>query len=96
MLDESGMHTNYYKGTQVLMVQTLSGRLFCSVDGRIYALEEIPMHEEVSRNFDTEKHLAEAKKPKKQNIPSMNHPWRKDNFMKHVYAMYGKEETWAG
>lgn len=96
MLDESGMHTNYYKGTQVLMVQTLSGRLFCSVDGRIYALEEIPMHEEISRNFDTEKRLAEAKKPKKQNIPPMNHPWRKDNFMKHVYAMYGKEETWAG
>lgn len=95
MLDESGMHTNYYKGTQVLVVQTLSGRLFCSVDGRIYALEEIPLHEEVSRNFNTEKELTEAKKPKKQNIPSMNHPWRKDNFMKHVYAMCGNETAWA-
>ncbi len=95
MLDESGMHTNYYKGTQVLVAQTLSGRLFCNVNGRIYALEEIPLHEEVSRNFNTEKELAAAKKPKKQNTPPMHHPWRKDNFMKHVYAMYGNEATWA-
>lgn len=95
MLDESGMHTNYYKGTQVLVAQTLSGRLFCNVNGRIYALEEIPLHEEVSRNFNTEKELAAAKKPKKQNIPPMHHPWRKDNFMKYVYAMYGNEATWA-
>ena len=89
------MHTNYYKGTQVLVAQTLSGRLFCNVNGRIYALEEIPLHEEVSRNFNTEKELAAAKKPNKQNIPPMHHPWRKDNFMKHVYAMYGNEATWA-
>jgi len=95
MLDESGIHTNYRKGTNVLVVQTLSGRIFGSVGDRIYALKEIPLHEEISRNFNTEKQLAEAYRPKKQNIPPMNHPWRKDNFMKHVYAMYGNEAAWA-
>ena len=95
MLDESGLHTNYRKGTKVLVIHTLSGRLFCSVGERIYALEEIPLHEEISRNFNTEKQLTETYRPKKQKIPPMNHPWRRDHFMQYVYAMYGNETAWA-
>lgn len=95
MLDESGIRTDHYRGTKVLVIQTLSGKLFCSAGDRVYALEEIPHAEAVSRNFNTAEEIAESKKPKRQNIPSMNHPWRKDNFMKHVYAMNGNETAWA-
>ena len=44
-------------------------------------------HEEIWRYFNTEKAYAESKKAKKRYIPDMSHPWKKDNFMKHVYAM---------
>lgn len=95
MLDESGIRTDHYRGTKVLVIQTLSGKLFCSAGERVYALEEIPHAEAVSRNFNTAEEIAESKKPKRQNIPSMGHPWRKDNFMKHVHSMTGRETDWA-
>lgn len=96
LLDEAGMRTDYYKGTKGMVIKTLSGTLFFSVGEQIYALEEIPDKEQVSRHFHTKKEIAAASTPKKQYIPSMNHPWRKDNFMKHVYAMIGNETKWAG
>lgn len=95
LLDESGMRCDFYKGTKVLVIRTLSGKLYCSLHERIYVLEEIPLHEETSFYFNTEAEIKEAKKKKQQYIPPMNHPWRKDNFMKHVYAMTGKELEWA-
>ena len=52
-------------------------------------------HEEISRYFNTDKEYAESKKPKKHYIPDMSHPWKKDNFMKYVYAMVGHETDWA-
>ena len=35
---------------------------------------------------------ATSKKAKQRYIPDMSHPWKKDNFMKYVYAM-GEHET---
>jgi hypothetical protein len=95
LLDENGLGEFPYKGTKALVVQTFSGDLFCNVGERLYVLEEIPMHEKTSLNFNTEKEINEARKPKKQNIPPMNHPWRKDNFMKYVMMMSGNEVAWA-
>lgn len=95
LLDENGIHSPFVKGTDVLVAKTFNGSLFASVYDRIYALVEVPKHEEVSRNFSTDAEFAESKKPKKQYIPPMNHPWRKDNFMKYVRMMEGREEFWA-
>lgn len=95
LLDRSGIQCDFHKGSKVLVIRTLSGKLFCSLHERIYVLEEILQHEKASRYFSTEKELAEAKKAKPQYIPPMDHPWRKDNFMKHVYAMTGRELSWA-
>ena len=52
-------------------------------------------HEEISRYFNPDKEYAESKKPKKRYIPDMSHPWKKDNFMKYVYAMVGHETDWV-
>ena len=57
--------------------------------------EEIASHEEISRYFNTEKAYAQSKKPKKRYIPDMSHPWKKDNFMKYVYAMGEHETDWV-
>lgn len=95
LLDDQGMVTCYYKGTSVMVIKAFDGSLFASVSDKVYALEEILSHEEISRYFNTSKVYAESKKPKKQYIPDMAHPWRKDNFMKYVYAMVGREVDWA-
>ena len=89
------MVTCYHKGTSVMVIKSFDSSLFASVGEKIYALEEITSHEEISRYFNTEKEYAQSKKPKKRYIPDMSHPWKKDNFMKYVYAMVGHETDWA-
>lgn len=90
-VDANGMTHYYHKGISALVIRTLSGQLYCSIDNRIFAMDEVPEHERHSRYFDTKK----KKKPAKRYIPPMDHPWKQDNFMKFVYAMCGKEEQWA-
>ena len=95
LLDDQGMVTCYHKGTSVMVIKSFDNSLFASVGEKIYALEEITSHEEISRYFNTDKEYAESKKPKKHYIPDMSHPWKKDNFMKYVNAMVGHETDWA-
>ena len=77
-LDKNGMPIYFYKGTKGLVVQTFSGKLFFSTDEGVFALEEIPIHERTSKNFDFKPVVT---KPRKINIPKQNHPWRLDNFI---------------
>lgn len=82
MLNSRGMQEHYLKGTKVMVIQTLNGDLFCSVnDKTVYALEEIPMHEKKSKDLDADYQKPE---PKKRYIPPMNHPWRSKSFWKFV------------
>lgn len=95
LLDAQGCRTDFHRGTSALVIQTLSGKQYASVNDQIYCMEEVPKQEKVSRYFDSAERQEEARKSKKQHIPDMHHPWRKDNFMKYVHAMVGKEEHWA-
>lgn len=82
MLNSHGIQEHYLKGTKVMVIQTLDGALFCSVnDKTVYALEEIPMHEKKSKDLDADYQKPE---PKKRYIPPMNHPWRSKSFWKFV------------
>ena len=80
-MDSQGLQVHYHRGVKGLVIQTFTGELLFSTNDRIYALEEIPLHEQTSRNFDFK---ATEERPKKRNIPSPRHPWRSDTFMKHV------------
>jgi transposase len=80
-LTEEGAHFCLPKGVKGLVIRTLSDNLFFSVGERVFALEEIPTHEHVSKNFGVQ---PEPKKPKKRNIPPPNHPWRLSTFAKFV------------
>lgn len=95
LVDGQGCRIDFHKGTSVMVAKTLSGMLYASVNQRVFCLEEMPEHERVSRYFDTQKKQKQARQKKKRYIPDMSHPWRKDNFMKHVYAMIGREVDWA-
>ena len=91
--DEQGMRSDFHKGTSVMVIRTLSGKLYASVCERIYCMDEVPSHEQSSRYFGSDQSTKAEKK--KRYIPDMNHPWKKDNFMKYVHAMVGREEHWA-
>lgn len=75
-LDKDGNNIFYAKGTKCMVIKTLNGDLYASVDKDIYALEEIPSIADKSPNFD----IVVPVKPIKRNIPNMNHPWRKKSF----------------
>ena len=84
MLDKNGKQVHYRKGTKVITIQAFDGNLFCCVNDKdIYALEQIPNHEEKSKELDAD---YQKPKEKKRYIPPMNHPWRRSVFHKHVAA----------
>ena len=79
LLDQNGFQVHYKKGTKALLIESYDEQKFCCVnDTNIYVLEEIPMHQAKSKDLDVDymKH-----KPKKQNIPATNHPWRLSGFL---------------
>ena len=75
------------KGTKGLLIRSYSGALFFSVDENIFALEEIPLHERASKNFDP---VVPVQKPKKRYIPPASHPWRLQTF-----AAFVKKQQWT-
>ena len=80
-MDSNGLQVHYHKGVKGLVIETFTGELLFSTNDRVYALDEIPLHEQTSKNFDF-KEMTE--KPRKRNIPSPKHPWRDSTFLKHV------------
>mgnify|MGYP001035875080 CR=1 FL=1 len=78
---DNGSHVYYRKGTVALVVEAFDGNLYTVINDIVLALEEIPMHEMVSRNFGLP---TSAPIPKKRYIPPMTHPWKAKEFNKHV------------
>ena len=75
-IDKNGNNIFYAKGTKCMVIKTLNGELYASIDKDIYVLEEIPIRAEKSPYFDD---VVEFK-PIKRKMPNMNHPWRKKSF----------------
>lgn len=92
LLNSQGEQVHYAAGTKVLVIQAFDGSLYCSVnDTDVYALEAIPDHAAYSPEFDPE---PAPPKPKKPNIPDMNHPWKKASYMRYLRSRsYHNNET---
>jgi len=58
------------------------------INDSVHALDEIPEHEPTSKNFDLPEPVTE---PKKRYIPPMSHPWKAQEFSKHVAAQPHRE-----
>lgn len=82
-INSNGNPVFYYKGTHCLVIKAFNGELFGCINEQVYALEEVPIHQHSSKNFDF-KNLCD--KPKKKYIPPMDHPWRKSSFEKYVQS----------
>ena len=82
MIDKNGNSVHYQKGTKVMVIQAYDKQLFCCVNDKdMYALEEIPKHQTLSKEFDPEYRPTERKcRP----IPPMSHPWKQQSFERFV------------
>lgn len=80
-MDSRGLQVHYHPGVKGLVIRTFSGELLFSTNDHVYALDEIPLHEQTSRDFDIKKAVT---KPVKRNLPSAKHPWREPVFKKHI------------
>lgn len=81
-LDKNGHQIHYQKGTKSIVIEAFNQKKYCCINETIYVLEEILKQEKQSANFDLK---VKEKKPKKQKIPAMNHPWRRQEFWKFVH-----------
>ncbi len=78
MLNKEGEQEHYNKGTRVLVIRAFDKNLYCSVNNKdIYALEEIPVNEAKSKEFDPD---YEPPKNKKQRILPANSTWQLKSF----------------
>ena len=80
-MDSRGLQVYYHKGVKGMVIKTFHGELLFSTHDNVYVLDEIPLHEIKSRNFDFDD---TKEKPKKRTIPNMKHPWRSETFWKHT------------
>lgn len=81
LMNPDGYPVYYTRGTSGIVIKAFNDDLYFSVEDKIYSLEEIPIHEHKSRNFDLTKPV---EKPKKRYVPPANHPWRQSSFEKHL------------
>ena len=92
LLDTYGYPVYYYKGTSGMVIKSFNKELYFCVEEKVYALEEIPIHERKSRNFDFD---TPVEKPKKKYIPPMSHPWKQASFEKYMNKQAHRKEKTA-
>jgi hypothetical protein len=80
-VDLNGYPVYYHKGTTALVIKAFDGRKYATINEKVYELDEIPLHEHTSRNFDFNKAF---EKPRKRYIPTMSHPWKQGTFSSFV------------
>ena len=79
-IDKNGNTIYYGKGTKCVVIKTFDNKLYASVENELFELEEIPLREETSKNFDEAKEIKIAKR----NIPNMLHPWKAKSFNEFI------------
>ena len=80
-VDSNGHSVYYHKGTSCVVIKAFDGNHFTSIGEKVYTLDEIPLHESTSRNFDFTKPIS---KLRKRYVPTMSHPWKQGEFSKYI------------
>lgn len=77
----NGHQVHFRKGTKAMVIEAFDGSKYCCIEEAIYALDAVPLHEKLSKNFDISPTNSKVIKPR---IPAMNHPWRRQEFWRFV------------
>lgn len=81
LLDKKGEVCYLKPKTKVLVLNSLSGILYCVFNGETYTLQVVEKHEKTSVEFDLEE---KEKKPKQKYRPPSTHPWKAASFQKYL------------
>ena len=92
LIDANSNQVYYRKGTSGMVIKAFSKELYFSVGEIVYALEEIPVHESKSKNFDFD---TPEIKPKKKYIPPMSHPWKQASFEQYMRKQAHRKDLTA-
>lgn len=79
-INKFGNPIYFNKGTKCIVIKSLDGNLYATVDERIFALEKISEIQAKSENFDE----IEAEQKRQIYIPRMIHPWKAKSFEEFV------------
>lgn len=91
-VDSNGYPVYYRKGTSGMVLKAFDGQMFFCVEEKVYALDVIPKHAYMSKDFNI---LPVQEKPKKRYIPPMSHPWKQASFEHHMKKQMHRKETAA-
>ena len=91
-VDSNGLPVYYRKGTSGMVIKAFDGQMFFSVEGVVYALDVIPEHARVSKNFDIS---PVQEKPRKRYVPPMSHPWKQASFERYMKKQAHRRENVA-
>lgn len=69
------------KGTTAMVIESFDKSLYVNILDQLFALEEIPKHDSISKNFDL---LNTKQKRKNYYIPPMSHPWKHASYLSYV------------
>lgn len=81
----------FNKGTTCLIIEAFDGKRYLNVLDTLYHMEEIPMHQVSSENFDPQE-KNETKK-RKHYIPPLTHPWRQASCFKYFSSQPHRENN---
>lgn len=76
-MDSSSEKKFFPPKTKCLMVESFDGTLYMTVADQVFLAQKIEKHKKISENFDER---TEKKKPRKNHVPPMTHPWRRQSF----------------
>ena len=71
---------------EVLVIESFEQKIFVNAMDTLYILEEVPVFEENSAEFDN---IIETPEKKKVYIPPISHPWRK-----YSYQLFTKKQNY--
>lgn len=91
-MDRNGYPVYYRKSTSGMVIKAFDGKIFFCVEEKIYALDVVPEHARMSKNFDTS---TAQEKPSKRYIPPMSHPWKQASFERHMKKQAHRQEDIA-
>ena len=88
---QSGAKAYLKKGLDAMVIESFDKKLYVNILDHLFALEEVPIREERSKNFD------EVVEPKKHKIyiPPMSHPWKQASFNAYLAKQKHRQDIGA-
>lgn len=90
-LDEEGKYVTLSPKSTGVVISAFNKDLYYECGDKVYKLNLINKHKSISENIDVEKKV--RNKNKYISKPSLNHPWRNSDIVKHQHLVHDKIKT---